>query len=405
MSLIVQKFGGSSVSNSDRINKVAKIITDIYAMGNDIVVVVSAQGQTTDNLIETAKKTNKHPSKREMDVLLSTGEQMTIALLAMAVENLGYPVISLTGWQAGFKTSANHENAKIQELIPKRILEEMKKKKIVIVAGFQGIDEFDDITTLGRGGSDASAVKIASVLKANVCKIYTDVDGVYTADPRIVKNAKKLEKINFSEMIYMSFLGAQVINVRAAQIAKEHNAPFEVLSSFSDNKGTIVEGFEHKKTNYSGISLDNNSIKITLKNLSTRLILKSNLIESLLERDIRPDMIRQKDITKVFCNITLVVDKNFLDVAMEVIKKITAQSDTSEFLIDNTFGKISLVGTGLDKDRFIFDRVLKVFEKQKIKICSFEINMHRISLLLKKEFLNLGAIELHKEFFEKQENI
>ena len=219
MSLIVQKFGGTSVKDAERLRNVAGIVTDTYKKGNQVVVVVSAQGDTTDDLIEKAAELNERPSKREMDVLLSAGEQISMSLLAMTVEKMGFPVISLTGWQAGVQTTSKHGVAGIKKIDTERILAELDKKQIVIVAGFQGISKYDNITTLGRGGSDTSAVAIAAALKADLCQIYTDVDGVYTADPRIVKNAHKLDEISFDEMLELATLGAQVLQNRSVEIA------------------------------------------------------------------------------------------------------------------------------------------------------------------------------------------
>lgn len=221
MSLIIQKFGGSSVADTEHVFNVAKIITDTYSQGHDVIAVVSAQGDTTDELIKKAYEINKNASKREIDVLLSAGEQMSIALLAMAIEKLGFPAVSLLGWQAGFKTSSIYGYARIKKINHDRLKNELDKKKIVIVAGFQGINKFDDITTLGRGGSDTSAVAIACSMHADICQIYTDVDGVYTADPRIVKNAKKLNEISYDEMLELATLGAQVLNNRSVEMAKK----------------------------------------------------------------------------------------------------------------------------------------------------------------------------------------
>ena len=229
MNLVVQKFGGSSVKDKKRIFNVARIITETYQKGNNVVVVVSAQGDTTDDLIEKALEINEHASKREMDVLLSTGEQISIALLAMAIEKLGFPVVSLTGWQAGFLTDSTHGAARIRRINKERVDNELSKRNIVIVAGFQGINRYDDITTLGRGGSDTSAVALAAALHADLCQIYTDVDGVYTADPRLVPNAHKMDEITYDEMLELATLGAGVLHNRSVEIAKKYHVNLEVL--------------------------------------------------------------------------------------------------------------------------------------------------------------------------------
>ena len=268
MSLIVQKFGGSSVANAERVMNVASIITDTYAKGNDVVVVVSAQGDTTDDLIEKANEINPKASKREKDMLLAAGEQISISLLAMAIEKLGYHAVSLLGWQAGFNTTSAHTSARIRKVEPDRIKKELDKKNIVIVAGFQGISKYGDITTLGRGGSDTSAVAIAAAMHADLCQIFTDVEGVYTADPRKVKNAKKLQEISYDEMLELATLGAQVLNNRSVEMAKKYNIELEVLSSMTKASGTIVkEKTKMEKMLISGVAADKNVAKIRVAGL------------------------------------------------------------------------------------------------------------------------------------------
>ncbi len=233
MSLIVQKFGGTSVANTERLKNVADIITKTYEKGNDVVVVVSAQGDTTDEFIEKARQVNPNPSKREMDMLLTAGEQISASLLAMTIEEMGYPVISLLGWQAGFFTSANNGSARIERVDPARIKRELDQKRIVIVTGFQGVNRYQDMTTLGRGGSDTSAVAIAASMHADLCQIYTDVEGVFTADPRKIKDARKLDVISYDEMLELATLGAQVLNSRSVEMAKKYEVELEVLSSLT----------------------------------------------------------------------------------------------------------------------------------------------------------------------------
>ena len=240
MGLIVQKFGGSSVANAEKVFNVASRVIDAYNEGNKVVVVVSAQGDTTDDLIEKAKEINPSPSKREMDMHLSTGEQISISLLAMAIEKLGYPVVSLTGWQIGMKTDSSYGQARIKKIDAERLEMELDKNNIIVVAGFQGINKYDDITTLGRGGSDTTAVAIAAALHADKCEIYTDVDGVYSTDPRIVPNAVKLEEITYDEMLELASLGANVLHNRAVEMAKKYHVKLVVKSSFENIEGTVV---------------------------------------------------------------------------------------------------------------------------------------------------------------------
>ncbi|MBQ7810103.1 MAG: aspartate kinase, partial [Clostridia bacterium] len=241
MSLIVQKFGGSSVADKDRVMNVASIVADTYKKGNDVVVVVSAQGDTTDDLIAKYKEIDENASNREKDMLLAAGEQISISLLAMALHKLGCPAISLLGWQAGFATSSSHTTARIKKVDTTRLKAEIAKKQIVVVAGFQGLNKYDDITTLGRGGSDTSAVAIAAAMHADLCQIYTDVEGVYTADPRKVPTAQKLEEISYDEMLELASLGAQVLNNRSVELAKKFGIELEVLSSLTHKPGTIVK--------------------------------------------------------------------------------------------------------------------------------------------------------------------
>ena len=241
MALIVQKFGGSSVADAERIFRVAGRITKTYAAGNDVVVVLSAQGDTTDDLIAKAEEINPNASRREMDMLLACGEQQSIALMAMAIEKMGYPVVSLCGWQVGITTNSNHSDARIRRVDCDRVRQELDRKRIVLVAGFQGVDRSGDVTTLGRGGSDTTAVAMAVALQADLCQIFTDVDGVYTSDPRVVPEAKKLDEITYNEMLELASLGAQVLHNRSVELAKSYNIQLEVLSSFVEAPGTIVK--------------------------------------------------------------------------------------------------------------------------------------------------------------------
>ena len=265
MALIVQKFGGSSVRDAERVMNVARRITDTYKAGNNVVVVVSAQGDTTDDLIEKAKEINPNASKREMDMLLATGEQISISLLAMAIEKIGCPVVSLTGWQAGMKTDTKYSAARIKTIDTERLTMELDNRRIVIVAGFQGINKYDDITTLGRGGSDTSAVALAAALRADLCEIYTDVDGVYTTDPRICNSAFKLEEISYDEMLELASLGANVLHNRSVEMAKKYNVKMSVRSSLNNNEGTYVkEESQVEKMVVRGVTRDNDCAKVAL---------------------------------------------------------------------------------------------------------------------------------------------
>ena len=294
MSLIVQKFGGSSVANAERVFNVADIVTKTYSQGNDIVVVVSAQGDTTDDLIDKAKEINPYASKREMDMLLTSGEQISASLLAMAIEKLGYPVVSLLGWQAGFYTSSAYGSARIKRVVPDRIKKELDKRNIVIVTGFQGINRYNDMTTLGRGGSDTSAVAIAAVMNADLCQIFTDVEGVYTADPRKVKNARKLAYISYDEMLELATLGAQVLNNRSVEMAKKYGIQLEVLSSMTRKPGTIVkEATKVEKMLISGIAKDEDVARVSIIGVPDRPGLAFKIFSKLSAKNINVDIILQ----------------------------------------------------------------------------------------------------------------
>ena len=292
MSLIVQKFGGSSVRDAERVMNVAKIVTDTFAKGNDVVVVVSAQGDTTDDLIAKAEEINPKASRREKDMLLAAGEQISIALLAMAIERLGYHATSLLGWQAGFETSSAHTSARIRRVNAERIRDALDKHNIVVVAGFQGISRRGDITTLGRGGSDTSAVAIAAAMHADLCQIYTDVEGVYTADPRKVESARKLSEISYDEMLELATLGAQVLNNRSVEMAKKYNIELEVLSSLAKAPGTIVkEKTKMEKMLISGVAKDTEVARISVMGVPNIPGIAFKMFSKLSAKDINVDII------------------------------------------------------------------------------------------------------------------
>ena len=322
MKLIVQKFGGTSVANTERIFNVARIVTDTYKKGCNVVVVVSAQGDTTDDLIAKAHEIDPNPSKREMDVLLSTGEQISIALLAMAISKLGFPVISLTGRQAGFLTDSNHSKARIKKVDTERIEKELDQRKIVVVAGFQGMNRYDDITTLGRGGSDTSAVALAAELKADLCQIYTDVDGVYTADPRIVRSATKLEEISFDEMLELASCGAQVLHNRSVEMAKKYNVNLEVLSSLENKPGTKVkEVTKMEKMLIKGVAKDDDVARISVVGLPDKPGIAFRIFSVLASKKVNVDIILQsvgRDGTK---DISFTVPEESLSTAVEALNE------------------------------------------------------------------------------------
>ena len=384
MALIVKKFGGSSVANAERVFNVANIITEEYKKGNDVIVVVSAQGDTTDDLIEKAKEINPNgPSKREMDMLLTAGEQISIALLAMAVEKQGCPVISLLGWQAGFVTDSNHGIARIKRIDAERLRVELAKKNIIIVAGFQGLNKYDDLTTLGRGGSDTSAVAIAAALKADRCQIYTDVDGVYTTDPRKVKGAQKLDKITYDEMLELANLGAQVLNNRSVEMAKKYNVELEVLSSLESKPGTIVkEKVKMEKTLIKGVAMDSNVTSISIVGLKDAPGVAFKLFNILAQHKINVDIILQsvgRDGTK---DITFTVSKDNYKEAIAAIESKQDLFDYKSLTFDDNIAKVSIVGAGMESNPGVAAKMFEALADANINIQMISTSEIKVSVLI-----------------------
>ena len=401
MSLIVQKFGGSSVANAERVFNVAKIITKAYQEGNDVVVVVSAQGDTTDDLIAKAKEINENASKREMDMLLSAGEQISISLLAMAIEKLGYPVVSLLGWQAGFVTNSAYSSARIKRIEMDRVKKEIDKKNIVIVAGFQGINRYDDITTLGRGGSDTSAVALAAILHADLCQIYTDVEGVYTADPRKVKNAQKLKEISYNEMLELASLGAQVLNNRSVEMAKKYGVELEVLSSMTKVPGTIVkEAVKLEKMLVSGVAKDENVSRISVIGVPDKPGLAFKLFSRLAAKNINVDIILQsvgRDGTK---DITFTVMHDQLKEAIEALNDFILPFDHSKVAYDEKVAKISIVGAGMETHPGIAAKMFEALYEAQINIQMISTSEIKVSVLIESQDADNAVAAIHRKFFD-----
>ncbi len=385
MKLIVQKFGGSSVANTERLFNVARIVTDTYKQGCNVVVVVSAQGDTTDDLIAKAHEIDANPSKREMDVLLSTGEQISIALLAMAISKLGYPVISLTGRQAGFLTDSNHSKARIKKVDTERIEKELDQRKIVVVAGFQGMNRYDDITTLGRGGSDTSAVALAAELKADLCQIYTDVDGVYTADPRIVKSAKKLEEISFDEMLELASCGAQVLHNRSVEMAKKYNVNLEVLSSLENKPGTKVkEVTKMEKMLIKGVAKDDDVVRISVVGLPDKPGIAFRIFSVLASKKVNVDIILQsvgRDGTK---DISFTVPEESLDAAIEALNDQLELLGAHRIEVDEDVTKVSIVGAGMQSNPGVAAKMFEALYEADINIQMISTSEIKISVLIQK---------------------
>ena len=402
MSLIVQKFGGSSVANAERVFNVARIITDTYKQGNDVVVVVSAQGDTTDDLIDKANEINPNASKREKDMLLAAGEQISIALLAMAIEKLGYPVVSLLGWQAGFQTSSAYTSARIKRVRTDRIVKELDKKNIVIVAGFQGINRYEDVTTLGRGGSDTSAVAIAAAMHADICQIFTDVEGVYTADPRKVPNARKLKTISYDEMLELATLGAQVLNNRSVEMAKKYNIELEVLSSMTRVPGTIVkEANKMEKMLISGVAKDTNVARISVVGVPDNPGLAFKMFSKLSSKNINVDIILQsigRDGTK---DISFTVAKENAKEAAAAMEEYVATVGGKAVLVDENVAKISIVGAGMESHAGVATKMFEALYDAQINIRMISTSEIKVSVLINEKDADAAVNAIHAKFFDE----
>ncbi len=400
MGLIVQKFGGSSVANAERVMNVARIITDTYRNGNDVIVVVSAQGDTTDDLIEKAKEINPRASKREMDMLMSAGEQISISLLAMAIESLGYPVISLLGWQAGFTTSSSYGAARIKKIHTERLVRELDAHKIIIVAGFQGICKYDDITTLGRGGSDTSAVAIAAAMRADRCQIYTDVEGVFTADPRKVANATKLDEITYDEMLELATLGAQVLNNRSVEMAKKYSVELEVLSSLEKKTGTIVkEVIKMEKMLISGVAKDTNVSRISIVGVPDEPGIAFRIFDRLAAKKINIDIILQsvgRDGTK---DITFTVSRDNGEAAKEILESfLTTFGGEPKVILDNSVAKVSIVGAGMESHSGVASKMFEALYSAHINIGMISTSEIKISVLIDEQDADAAVVTIHDAF-------
>ena len=403
MSLIVQKFGGSSVADANKLRNVARIITDTYQRGNDVVVVLSAQGDTTDDLIEKAKELNPHASKREMDMLLSTGEQISISLCAMCIESMGYQAISLTGWQAGMLTDSSYSNARIKRVRTERIHKELDKRKIVLVAGFQGINKYDDITTLGRGGSDTSAVALAAALHADLCQIYTDVDGVYTADPRSVTGAKKLEEITFDEMLELASLGAQVLHNRSVEMAKRYNVNLEVLSSFSGNPGTKVKEVVKtmEKTHVSGVAKDKNVARIALVGLADQPGIAFKIFSLLAKENINVDIILQSIGRDGSKDISFTVARGDSQRAREVMEENKEVIGCKSVELNDQIAKISVVGAGMANNAGVACKMFEALFSAGININMISTSEIKVSVLVDERDAERAVQAVHDRFFSE----
>lgn len=400
MNIYVLKFGGSSVATPERMLNVGRIIEAYYKKGIKVVVVVSAPGKTTDNLIEIAKKINPHPPERELDMLLSTGEQQSIALLALALEKLKVPAISFTGYQVGIITDPNFTKARIRLIQRKKILNELKKGKVVIVAGFQGVTEKGDITTLGRGGSDLTAVALASVLKAKICEIYTDVDGVYSCDPRIVKNAKKIKRITYDEMLELASAGAKVMQSRAMEVAKKFNVLLHIRSSFKRVEGTYVE--EEKmaleEVVVRGVTHDENQVKVSIVDVPDVPGIAAYVFGELAKKNINVDMIIQSAARNGKNDISFTIRREDKKIASEIMEKVRKKLKAKEVIFNDDVAKVSIVGIGMRSHSGVAARMFKALARKKINIEMISTSEIKVSCVINRKDVKKAVMELSKEF-------
>jgi len=402
MALIIQKYGGSSVADAEKIKNVAIRIARAREGGNHVVVVVSAMGDTTDELIHLAQQISEHPEEREFDVLLSTGEVISSTLLAMALGNLGCKAVSLTGAQAGIHTDSNYSRARILRVNTERIINELDKDNIVIVAGFQGVTSNMDITTLGRGGSDTTAVALAASLSADICQIYTDVEGIYTADPRLVLHASKLDKIDYEEMLEMASYGAKVIHPRAVELGELHNMPILVASSFSDTPGTIIckeaSMDMEVKNKVTGIAHDSNVAKITVIGIPDRPGVATAIFEPLARANISVDTIVQNASVEKITDLTFTVAQDDLYKAMSIVEPATNSIGGKQCVADSTLAKVSIIGSGMQNTPGYAARMFRALSEQGINIQLITTSEIRITCIISKDNVKDAVRTLHKAF-------
>ena len=401
MALIVQKFGGTSVKDRSRIFNVARIVANTHNAGNDVVVVVSAQGDTTDDLIAKAQEITNSPSSREMDMLLATGEQISIALLAMALQEIGVSAISLTGWQAGFVTDRAYSRARIKRLDTERVESELARNRVVVVAGFQGLNRSDDITTLGRGGSDTSAVALAAALHADRCQIYTDVEGVFTADPRKIPKATRLKEITFDEMLELASLGAQVLNNRSVELAKKYGVELEVLSSINPIPGTIVK--EETKVEgmlIKGVAKDDNVAVISILGVPDVPGMSFKVFSLLAQRNINVDIILQSSGTDGAKDLIFTVPLDDAESALSLLQEHKGRFGGGEIKVDKNCAKVSVVGAGMQSHPGVASRMFEAIGSQNINIHMISTSEIKISVIIDKADADRAVAAIHDAFIQ-----
>ncbi|MSR66626.1 MAG: aspartate kinase [Pedosphaera sp.] len=406
MALIVQKYGGTSVGNCERIKNVASRVATYRLRGDQVVVVVSAMSGVTDNLLKLSKEISSLPNERELDVLLSTGEQVTIALLAMSLHELDMPAISLTGAQAGIVTDGVHTKAKIQNITPKKVHEMLDAGNVVIVAGFQGQTAKGQITTLGRGGSDLTAIALAAALKADLCQIYTDVDGVYTSDPRVVPNAKKLDEVAYEEMLELASLGAKVMQARSVEFAQKFKVVFEVRSSLNNNPGTLVKAETKSMEDVivRGVSLDKNQAKVTLVAVPDKPGMAARIFGALASASINVDMIVQNashGSGVAATDLTFTVDKSELVKTRKVIESLQKEVFCREVLVDESIGKLSIVGVGMRTHSGVAAKLFETLASEQVNVEMISTSEIKISVVIRAAQAESASRAVHRAFLER----
>lgn len=401
MGLIVQKFGGTSVKDRDRIFNVARIVANTRNQGNDVVVVVSAQGDTTDDLITKAAEITSDPSHREMDMLLATGEQISISLLAMALQEIGVPSVSLTGWQAGFNTDRAYTKARIKRLNTERVESELARNRVVVVAGFQGLNRSDDITTLGRGGSDTSAVALAAALHADRCQIYTDVEGVYTADPRKIPKATRLKEITFDEMLELASLGAQVLNNRSVELAKKYGVELEVLSSINPVPGTVVK--EETKVEgmlIKGVAKDEDVAVVSILEVPDVPGMSFKVFSLLAQKNINVDIILQSSGSAGYKDVIFTCSKGEAETARAVLESNKTRFGTDKITVNNDCAKVSIVGAGMQSHPGTASTMFEALYSQNINIHMISTSEIKISVIIDKADADRAVAAIHDAFIQ-----
>ena len=400
MALVVQKFGGTSMGSIDRIKHVAKRVLQEKEKGNDVVVVVSAMAGETDRLINLVKEITPEPNERDMDFVVSTGEQVSAGLLSIVLNSMGHPAISLTGWQAGIKTDKAFTKARILDIDVERIKKHLKDGKIVVITGFQGITETGDIATLGRGGSDTSAVAIAAALNADRCDIYTDVDGVYTADPRIVPEAKRIDVLSYEEMLELASLGAKVLQIRSVEFAMKYKVPLRVRSTFTEDEGTLIKEEDEtmERVVVRGIAHNKNEARITVERVPDKPGIAAKIFDALAEANIPVDMIVQNVSVDGFTDISFTVEKNDAAKAEKITKEVANEIGAKNVIRDDKIAKVSVVGLGMRSHAGVAGKVFETLAKYGINIVMISTSEIKISCIVDEKFTELAVRVLHEAF-------